>query len=569
MHESRVHITREEVVAENGVVAGGHEQEAKVGVQILEQGGNAIDAAVAAAFMAGVVEPWNCGIGGHGFASIYRADSGKTEVFNWLPKVPSCARPDMFELEEEGVEGAYNWPRVKGDLKTTGYMAASVPCTAGALAEVLKRHGTMPLDKVLEPAIKVAEEGYPVDWRTSYMISSNLEYMHRFPALGRIYTKNGLPPLAGTFYAQGDRLVLSDLAATLSRMAKEGTEFIYQGDVADKIVAEVSKNGGILTAEDLTDPVFQIESESPRFYRNITYITGVCPFIVEVLNILECFDLKSLGPGHPKYRHLMLEAMRQAWRDCYEYLGDPYSEESPMKGIQSKEYAQEVAQSINPNRAVPERRAGDPWKYEGRPRPKALPSGSWHESDDSQHTTQVVAIDAQGNTVSVVISLGYMFGSKAAISGTGIVLSGSFNSLDPRPGHLLSIVPGKRPWKFVPTTILFRGGKPYAAIAQSGARTTTSTALHIIVNLVDFGMGLQEAIEACRVHAVSRDAWVDNRLPVSTIAALSKMGHRVVPVRQSVAGGNFGRPSAVLIDPETGKRHAGGDPMLSAGAAGY
>ena len=568
MIKSRVHVSREEVVAESGVVASGHNVTAEAGVHILERGGNAVDAAVAAAFVAGVVEPWNCGIGGHGFASIYRADTGETEILNWVTKAPRAARPDLFELEE-GTGGLFSWPRVKGDAQVTGYLAAEMPATAGALAELLQRHGTMSLAEVLQPAIKLATEGYPVDGRTFYSISTCLDYMRRFPALGAIYTKDGLPPRVGNFFTPGDRLILSDLGATLQRIAAEGSGFIYRGDVARQIAREMAANGGIITAEDLAELEPQTETEPRWSYRDVTYITGVCPIIVEVLNILECFDLKSLEPDHPRYRHLMLEAMRQAWADCLAYLGDPRFVDAPWQGIQSKAYAQEVAETIDLDRAAPERIPGDPWKYEGRPRPTAGGPPLESRSTGTQHTTKVVSIDSQGNMVSMEISLGYAFGSKVAIPGTGIVLGNGTVSFDPRPGFPQSIAPGKRPWTIAPAILMFRDNHPYGTICASGGRRTTSAALHIMVHVVDFGMSIQEAIETCRVHSEFEEAYVDDRLPDSTINALRQMGHRVVLVREDVFSCNFGRPAAALIDPKTGKRHAGADPMRSAGAAGY
>ncbi len=568
MIKSHVHVKREEVVAESGVVATGHPLSAETGVHILERGGNAVDAAVAAAFVAGVIEPWNCGIGGHGFASIYKADTGETEILNWVTKAPRAARPDMFELEE-GTGGTFAWPKVKDDANATGYLAAEMPATAGGLAELLQRHGTMSLAEVLQSAISLATEGYPVDWRTSYYISACLDYMRRFPALAAIYTKDGLPPRVGSFFTPGDRLILSDLGATLGRIAAEGPDFIYRGDVAQRIAMEMAANGGIITAEDLAELEPEIEMEPRWSYRDVNYIAGTCPIIVEVLNILECFDLRSLGPEHPTYRHLMLEAMRQAWADCLTYLGDPHFVDAPWKGIRSKAYAQEMAETIDLDRAATKRTPGDPWKYEGRPRPTEAKPSSKPMPTGSEHTTQVASIDSQGNMVSMGISLGNSFGSKVAIPGTGIVLGNGTESFDPRPGRPQSIAPGKRPWKQSPAVLMFKDNRPYATICGSGGRRITCAALHIMVHLVDFDMGIQEVIESCRVHAEFEEAYVDDRLPHSTITALRRMGHQVVPVHEDFVMGNFGRPSAALIDPKTGKRHAGADPMRSAGAAGY
>jgi gamma-glutamyltranspeptidase / glutathione hydrolase len=566
--QSSIRTTRVPVTAPNGVVAAGHELEVDAGVRILERGGNAVDAAVAAAFVAGVVEPWNCGLGGHGFCSIYRADGERTEVLNWVTRAPRLARPDLYELEP-GYGGVFDWPRVKDDAQATGYLAAEVPATASGLATLLARHGTMTLPDVLGAAIELATEGFTVDWRTCYLISSALGEMRRFPALGAIYAPDGLPPRAGTFYRPADRLVLGDLGRTLQRLASEGPEFIERGDMAVQIVGEVQSHGGILTLEDLAESQPVVEDEPRSSYRDATYITGVCPVIVEVLNLLECFDIAALGPDHPTYRHLMLEAMRQAWVDCLTFLGDPATVVAPWEGLLSKAYARDMANTINPGRAMSERPPGDPWKYDTRSRPTdsmLLPSTT---ATGTVHTTQVVSIDRWGNMVSLEESLGNSFGSQVAIPGTGIVLGNGLVSFDPRPGRTQSMAPGRRPWKAAPAVLMFRGGQPWATICASGGRRTTSAALHTMVHLVDFGMDLQTAIETPRVHCELGAVFVDDRIPPATLSALASMGHRVVSVHEDVAAGAFGRPSAALIDPSTGARVAGGDALRSAGAAGH
>jgi len=562
---SSVETTRTPASGASGVVAAGHVLAADAGRGILERGGNAVDAAVAAAFVAGVVEPWNTGIGGHGFCSVHMARSNLTQVFDWVTRGPDESHEEMFELDE-GVGGVFGFTRVKDDAQATGYLAAEAPATGSALAELLGRHGTMPLRDVLEPAIELALGGYPVDWRTSLCIADSLDYMRAFPALASIYAPDGLPPRAGTIFRDGDRLVLGDLGKTLQRFADEGPDLLSQGAVADAVVAEVRGHGGILTMGDLAHSARPIVVTEPtRTYRGITYVSGRCPIVVEVLNILEWFDLAALGPDHPLARHLMIEAMRQAWVDALTYLGDPADGDAPWQGLLSKEYAADVAERIDLAHASDEPSAGDPWRFEGRARPstQALPSSV----RGPNHTTQVVAIDRWANMVSLEESLGSWFGSKVAIPGTGIVLGNGMQAFDPRPGRMLSVAPDKRPLKIAPAILAFKDGRPWLSICASGGRTTTAAALHTMVNLVDFRMGLQAAVETPRVHAELGPAYIDDRASDQTVTALRQMGHRLRPIGEDPWLAAFGRPSVAMIDPTTGMRLGGGDALHSAGAS--
>ncbi|MFH1928528.1 MAG: gamma-glutamyltransferase family protein [Chloroflexota bacterium] len=569
MLKSKVKITRTEVVAENGVVAGGHELEAEVGVQILQRGGNAVDAAIAAQFVANVVEPSNCGIGGHGFLAVYDAEHQETTVFDWGTKLPRGVREDMFELEE-GTAGVFGWRKVKDNAQSIGYLASETPATVQAMWATHQRYGHLPWEELLQPAIELAEEGIPVDWRMSRITAANLADLRRFPATAEIYLRDGLPLREGNFFRPGDALVQKDLGRALRRIAAEGVSAITEGEIPAALEADMAAHGGIITAQDVAECDPLIYQEPHYTYRDYTYVSGGCPVLVEALNILECFDLASVGPDDPTYRHLTIEAMRRAWVDCLTYMGDPAFVRVPDKGIRSKAYAQERAATIDLKRASSEVPPGDPWQYEPGGRPAdTITGGQPGPRQDGGHTTQVCVIDGRGNMVTVHTSLGLSFGSKVVIPRTGILLGNGIESFDPEPGKPNSLVPGKLPLHVVPIVLMFRDEKPFATLSASGGRRILGACLHIMVNLVDFDMGMQQAIEALRLHTELDEVFVDSCMDVKVLNALKQMGHPIVEVEEGVTQVNFARPVGVMLDPLTGKIRGGADPLRSTGVAGF
>ena len=555
-----VRVTREEVIVDDGVVAAGHPAEVEAGLQMFQAGGNAIDAAVSAAFAAGLVEPWNCGPGGHGFLAVHYR--GAVEVIDWCPAAPRKARPDMWELEE-GYEGVFGWRRVKDKANEVGYQATAIPGTVAGLCLAQERYGKLSLAKVLEPAIALAEEGFAVDWRTTYTLSTCLDELRRFPSAASIFLPGGRLPQAGSFYEPGDRLVQRDHGRTLRRITDEGPGVVYQGEIAQMIAEDMARKNGLITVEDLQD--FQpLAYEGPvHTYRGFEYSTPNTPLFVEALNILEQFDLGSLGPDHPRYRHLVAEAMWQAFVDSFSY-GDV-----PKKGLMSKEYAAELAARIDPQKARGTMEPGDPWKYEGQPQPPTGGTGTHRSTGMDKHTTQVAAVDGEGNLVSVHTSLGTHFGSYIVPPGTGMFLGNSLESFDPEPGKPRSIAPGKQGVRDIPTVLMFKDDEPFAGLSGSGGWRIIGGLMHLMLNLVDFGMGIQEAIEHPRLHCDDGNLYVDQRVGPTVLAELSSMGHQVAAVEENVFQSHFCRPVGVVVDAVSGKLHGGADPLRSAAVAGY
>jgi len=329
--------------------------------------------------------------------------------------------------------------------------------------------------------------------------------------------------------------------------------------------------------EDLANYKPYIYSAEQYTYRGYEYVTGGNVTLVEALNILECFDLGSLEPEGTRYRHLMIEAMRRAWADTLMYVGDPRGDASPWKGLTSKEYAKKRAAEIDLTKASPEVEPGDPWEFEGRPCPAAHRIGHgtmypWPIENVRRwngNTTKLVTRDARGNTVVLLISLGFPFGSKVTIPGTGILLNNSMHRLDPRPGYLNSIGPGKGMQRLTATTLIFKDGRPFVALCGSLSIFIGGMGLHPIVNLIDFGMGIQKAIEAYRFHPTGETTWLDERIPEAVQRDLASMGHRIVPLEETFGETHFGNHVGMRVAPETGKIHGGSDPFHANAVVGY
>ncbi len=556
------------LVAELGVVAGGS-LVAETGVEIMQQGGNAVDAGVAAAFVAQLAEPGMCGVGGNGTILIHYAARGETTIFNDGPFAPASATPDMFEVLP-GSGSFYGWANVRDDANIIGHTSVAVPGTVAGLCAALERYGKLSLKQVLAPAIELAENGVKVDERMTMIIAREMKHFRRFPLLGRLLLVDGLPPTPGTFWEPGDKLVYPELAGTYRAIAENGADAFYNGPIAHAITAEVSKHGGSLTYEDLAtyrSEIRVLQDDDFLTYRGHRYTPGSSRVIVQMLNLLENFDLAGLEPDSPTYRHLMLEAMRWTWVNHFAYALEP--------GLLTKEHAGEVASRISQNQAVHDIQPLDPRPYHsaegtfGGPVTGSNKAGSDPMPVGGANTTTLAAADCQGNVFNILTSLGNAFGSKVVVPGTGIVLNDHMCSFDPIPGRPLSLGPTRRPARGTHLPLVFRDGKPWLAMSASGARRSMSSVFHVLAHCIDFGMDVQEAIETPRVwaEALYQEAFLDSRISRDIRRALTDMGHRVVHMDATTSGG-FGRPTAVSID-ESGKLHGGADPMYATVVAGF
>jgi len=531
---------RPDCVAENGMVASKHPLIGEAGVEMMRKGGNAVDAAVAAAFVDCVVEPAMNGIGGEGVMTIH-LESGENIVLDYVGRPAQGCTPGMYELEESAESGWMGWRRVKGDANVVGHRTCTTPGTVAGLTTALERYGTMSLREALEPAIRIAEEGFVVGWWTASHIFQGMRLFSRFPEWRRTFLQDGKYPY--TPYRHGmerpERLVNGDLARCLGSIAEEGPEAFYRGWIAEKIAEEMEVGGGLITLEDLAmyEPiVLEPEPGSYRGHAAVYDPTHSGTTMMQILNILEGYDLAAMGFDSPEAVHLLSEAIGLAFADRFRYMGDPGWVNVPQRALASKGYAEELRSRIDPDRAI-RIEAGDPWPHE------------------PECTTALAVGDGAGNLVCVNQTLVNSFGCGVVVPGTGIVMNNAMYGLDAEPGHANSIEGRKRRIQNVCPTVLLREGEPFMALGAPGGRAIQTSVAQVVLNVVEHGMGIQEAIEAPRVFRETSTVYVDNRFPEAVREGLLARGHDVTWLDKELRG--WGRPVGVLVDPETGLLHGG------------
>ena len=563
-------IDKSEAIGRDGMVAAMQPLAAEAGVEMLRRGGNAIDAAVAAAFAVGVVEPFMSGVGGIAFLTYRDASTGETICLDGSTVLPRAIRPELFELlppDHRG--GMYGWRATTGDANNTGWLAPGVPGTPALLGDAHKRFGGLPWREVLEPAIRLAEDGFEVNHYIAMMTSASYDLLGRFPESRRTFFKPSGAPYSPSTGGAGDRLKQPDLARTLRLIAEEGAETIYHGEIARLLAEDMARNGGLITEGDLAAHTTQTFTPHRLDYRGYEIFgqlpnTGY-PTIVEALQLLEGFDITSMGFQSPEALHLIIESLRHAFLDRLRYLGDAELAPVPMEGIVSRDYAEIRRRDINPGCATPDARPGDPWAFE------PVASGARPERSSNAgdgNTTHISVIDRDRNLVSLTSTLGGIFGSGVVIKGTGITLNNAVTWFDPEPGSVASIGPGKRVMSAASPIVLLRDGQPFAALGSPGGRRVMSAIYQVIVNLIDYGQTMQPAISAPRIHAEGRATEVSSRFPEETIDALRSMGHEVEPRDETLSTSFFARPNGVMIHPETGDLHGGVFPFTPATAIG-
>lgn len=552
--------TQSDVLSERGVVSAGHPDEADAGVRVLCEGGNAMDAVVAAAFVGFVVEPASCGPGGYGHLAAFLPAQGGFVTVDHGPRVPSGARPDMFEVEDGATQLYYGWPATVGRRNEWGHTAVAVPGAVAGLCAAHERWGRLPLAQLLEPALEAAERGLDVSWSLVLFLNERLAEIRRLPGAAQLFLRDGELPRPPGWGGARDRINLSELAATLRLIAREGAAGFHDGAIAEAIEREVCRNGGLLTAADLRAYEPRILTEQPGRYRGYEYVTAFDQLGYETLNILERFDLGALGPDSLGYRHLMAEALAAAFTDNGAWFGDPDVVESPVRGLSSREFGAYRAAGISLERALPRPvAAADPRRFDGGAAPGRLPY---------RGTTQMTAADAEGNVVSLITSLTHAFGSLVVVPGTGILLNNSMVNFDPRPGRPNSIAPGKLPIFAAPALVAARDGEAVFGGCGSGGYRILSGVLHSALNSFDFGMDVQAAVDAPRVHCQGGRTLVDARIPAQVIQGLRDLGHEVDVATDDPGVTQFGRISAVSRDPQSGLLRAGSGPAWWTASAG-
>jgi len=552
--------TRSEVAGTRGVVVGGHIDEATAGIAMIEAGGNAIDALVAAAFVGFVVEPASCGIGGYGRLAVRLGRDGRFVTFDHYVRAPGAARPDMFELDRERPMKYYGFPYTVGLRAEEGPLAPAVPGAVAGLCDAHAMFGRLKLAQVLEPAIAAAEAGIPVDWGLRLTILDRIATIRRLPATAQWLLRDGLPP------SSSDRLDGTDLARTLRRIAAEGKRGFYDGPVAAAIERACVGAGGILTARDLATYRTRILEERPGRYRGLDYVTAYDQVAYEALNILDSFDLAAMGRDSLGFRHLVAEALACGFVDSMTHYGDPDFETSPVEGLASALFGRMRAAGLSLDRALPRPvRPEDPWPFDApAPRPTRI-----HDEPGQarlEGTSQMATADAEGNMCALITSLTSGFGSLILAPGTGVVLNNAMQNFDPRPDQANCIRPGKMPIFAAPSLVAVRDGRGAFAGCGSGGYRIATGVLHAFLHAVDFGLGAQAAVDAPRVHCQGHQTYVDPRIPAPVRDELARLGHAIVVQGETPGVNAYGRVNAIVVD-EAGVMRAGTGPAWGTAAA--
>ncbi len=549
--------SRPPVRGKHGMVSSVSEIASQVGVDVMKRGGNAVDAAVAVGLALAVVWPSAGNLGGGGFMVIRKADGTATTV-DYREMAPAAAYRNVY-LNEKG-------EYIK-ESSTFGHLAAGVPGTVAGMAYALEKYGTMKWADVAEPARKLAADGFPVWYQLESSLRGGRRDLARNPESNRIFLRNG------KLYETDEIFKQPELAATFERLIKNGPREFYEGKTAQLIEdsmkranAKTAKGQLWMTVQDLKNykPVERTPLRGK--YRGHEIITMPPPSsggiaMLEMLNILERYDLKKAGAGSAQSIHWMIEAMRRAFADRAEFLGDPDFVKVPVAGLTSRTYADKLAATIDPNRASTSEQIkhGNPVAYE------------------SEQTTHFTVVDKDGNVATNTYTLNGSYGSHVTVEGAGFLLNNEMDDLAPEPGkanmygliqsEANAVAAGKRPLSSMTPTIVLKDGKFWFALGSPGGPTIINTVMQTIINVVDHGMNIQQAIDWPRFH----HQWMPDEIrhepygiSPDTMQKLTSMGHKF-----SERSGNMGDCEAVMIEDKTGVRLGGSDSRANGKSVGY
>jgi gamma-glutamyltranspeptidase/glutathione hydrolase len=488
---------------------------AQVGLQVLKDGGNAVDAGVAVALALAVTLPRAGNLGGGGFMMVHDAKSGETKAIDYREMAPASATRDMY-LDAEG----------NADSKLSRFhgLAVGVPGTVAGMQLALETFGSMTLAEAAAPAIKLAEDGITVTADLADSLKGLEKRLKTWPASAAIFYKED-----SRFYEPGDVIKQPDLAATLKTIAAEGPDGFYKGEVAEKIAASVQEAGGSMTVEDLANYKAVIREPVSGTYRGHEIVSMPPPssggtHIIQILNVMEGYPVGYLGHNSSDTIHLMAEAMKRAYADRSEYLGDPDFADVPVKALTSKDYAAKIRDGISLNRATPSETI-----LPGKLAP--------YESDQTTHFS---IVDKDGNAVSNTYTLNFSYGSGMTAAGTGVLLNNEMDDFSAKPGvpnaygliggDANAVEPGKRPLSSMSPTIVLKDGKPFLVTGSPGGSRIITTTLQVISNMIDHSMNVAEATNAARIH----HQWLPDEIRVEdgglsrdTVTALEAKGHKI------------------------------------------
>jgi gamma-glutamyltranspeptidase/glutathione hydrolase len=522
---------KKEVVASRGVVVANHPLASAAGVEMLVRGGNSFDAAVASLFALTVVEPMMVSIFGAGFIVFREGETGSVGTVDNYAVAPKAAAENMYEMVEEREPGQYLFETV-GRKNMVGHLSVATPGALKGWEHIVEEHGSLGLREVVAPSIRIARDGYKASPYLAFQVDMAKEDLGLFPETAKTFLPGGRP------LKPGDIVVMPEYSETLEKVAKGGSDVLYKGDLGRSVVDDMEENGGILTMEDLADYGIVLREPVRGTYRDRYEVCSMAPgssggtHIIQMLNMLERFNLGSLEFGSAEHIHLFTELLKIAFADRQMYMGDPSRVKVPVEGLISKLYAEERANEV-----------GDAARVYSAGRP------AFYEEDGD--TTHVSVMDSDGNMVAATQTLFSAFGSKATAPGTGILLNNCMGLFDPRPGRANSVAGGKRMLSSMAPTVVLRDDSPYMCIGTPGGTRIFPSVCQALVNVIDFGMSIQQAVEAPRVWTMGIPGTPEGKLHVEpgieeeALEALRGMGHEVVEIPK-VAGGMNG----VLVDEE-------------------
>jgi len=540
------------------MVASVHELASRAGVEMLRAGGNAVDAAVATGFALAVVHPQAGNLGGGGFLLLRNAN-GKTHFIDFREKAPAAATENMYlDAQSNVIENS----------SVVGYKSIGVPGTVAGLVHAEKQYGKLSLERVIAPAIKLARDGFPLAYEDTQDLRED-DHLAQFPDSKRIFLRDG------NYYQPGELLKQPELARTLERIAKDPDEF-YHGALARELAAAIHKGGGLVTAADLA--AYEVKEREPirGSYRGYDIISAPPPSsggvaLVEILNILEGFDLAKFGNRSADAIHLEAEAFRRAFYDRTDFLGDPDFAKVPVAQLIDKKYAAAWRDSIELNHASASKDLKRPPFGElervAQSRPAAI--------REPENTTHYSVVDAEGNAVAVTTTLNDSFGSRVTAEGLGFLLNDEMDDFAAKQGvpnaygliqgPANAIGPGKRPLSAMTPTIVTKDGKLVLVLGSPGGPTIITTVTNILIGVVDFSVDIQEAVNAPRFHHqwLPDEILVEDRLSPDTMNVLRSKGHKLRVEHF------WGDGECIMVDPKTGERLGASDGRNNGKAVGY
>lgn len=535
--------TRSVVMARQGMIATSQPLASAAGLQVLREGGNAVDAAVTAAAVLSVVEPTMTGIGGDLFAIVFDPRAGKLEGLNASGRSGYAATPAEF-----GKRGLTAVPE-------RGVLSITVPGVVDGWAELLAKHGTIPLARALRPAIEYARNGFPVSEIIAYQWRGVEEVLAADRAAAATFLVGGHAPAPGQVFAN------PHLASTLEQIASGGRDAFYKGAIAQAIVADLRARGGLLDARDFTEHHADWVNPIGTSYRSVDLFElppNTQGFVaLEMLNILEGYDLKTLGHNTAAYLHLLVEAKRIAFADRDAWLADPASVPADvLRRLISKDYAASRRKEIDPNRAAA---SYAPMASGGR-----MPAGAGIDIEATGDTVYLTAADGKGNVISLIQSLFDAFGSGIVAGDTGVALQNRGSLFVLKPGHPDEIAPHKRPMHTLVPAMVMKDGRPWLSYGVMGGDMQPQGHVQVLLNLVEFGMNVQEAGEAPRFRHSAAGLAIESGILPEARFGLGQRGHRLVDTI-----GAFGGFQGILIDPRSGVLMGGSDPRKDGLAIGF